>query len=189
MVEQIARQSALEGLLKPETSGASDGVRIEELSDVTQRQLFARNGQIDALAKRVAGFLKQKKPLGPLQGGERGGVFVCAVGPREYWVVAQGRSAAKTVQELEKAVNSLASVFDQSDGRFVVRLSGPGAVDVLARGTSLDLHDPSLTNQWGAHTLIEHIPALVLRRESEDVAVFDVSVPRSYAGSFVAWLR
>lgn len=189
MADQIARQSALEGLLKPETSGAGDGTRIEELADVTQRQIFARNGQSDALAKAVAGFLKQKKPLGPLQGAERGGVFVCAVGPREYWVAAQGRSAAKAVQELEKAVDALASVFDQSDGRFVIRLSGPGADGVLACGTSLDLQDPTLPAKWGTHTQIEHIPALVLRRASNGTAVFDVSVPRSYAGSFVAWLR
>ncbi len=189
MAERIVRRSALEGLLPQQTSGGDDAARVEELAHVTQRQVFARNGQAEALAKMIARFLKQKKPLGPLQGAALGDLFICAVGPDEYWVLAQGSSAAKRMGEFEEAVAAHASIFDQSDGRFVVRLTGPGAEDVLARGTYVDLHDPALPARWGTHTLIEHIPALVLRRGTKSSDGYDISVPRSYAGSFVAWLR
>ena len=189
MVETIARQSALAGLLQSDAPRGSSDARVEELEGFVQLQLFARKGKSDAFQKTLARFLKQKKPLAPFEGGERGGVFICAVGPQECWVLAHGRSNLKKLEELEKAVDGDASVFDQSEGRFVVRLSGPSAVDVLARGTSLDLHDPAMPEEWGTHTLIEHIPALVVRRVQNNAIVYDVSVPRSYAGSFAAWLR
>ena len=189
MVELIARQSALAGLLRADAAGGTNEVRVEEVEDVTQLQLFARKGKADAFAKAVARFLKRKKPLGPLEGGERNGVFVCAVGPQECWALARGRSKAKGLSELEKAIGDDASVFDQSHGRFVVRLSGPGATDVLARGASLDLHDPGMPEAWGSHAPIEHMPALVIRRMLKNTIAYDVSIPRSYAGSFVAWLR
>ncbi|MDA7947051.1 MAG: hypothetical protein MPJ78_06200 [Hyphomicrobiaceae bacterium] len=185
----IERRSALAGLLPMGAPARTDGVRIEELEDALQLQLFARNGKSGELARVVARFLKRKKPLAPLESAEQGGIFICAVGPREYWVLARGRSSAKNLGALEKVVKDHASVFEQTDGRFVIRLSGPRAADVLARGTSLDLHDPERPDAWGSHTLIEHIPALVLRHMHKSAAVYNVSVPRSYAGSFVAWLR
>ena len=189
MVEVIERRSALAGLLPTGAPARTDDVRIEEWEDAVQLQLFARNGKSGMLAKDVARFLKRKKPLEPLEGRERGGVFVCAVGPRECWVLARGYSGSKALADLEKAVDSHASVFDQTAGRFVIRLSGPRAVDVLARGTAIDLRDPAMPEAWGSHTFIEHMPALVLRRTRDGAAVYDVSVPRSYAGSFAAWLR
>ena len=168
---------------------SNENLTIEERADVTQLQLIARNGKGGVLANAIAKFLKRKKPLLPFDGARPGGVFVCAIGPEEYWAVIEKGAAAKERKELERITGDYASIFDQTDGRFVIRLSGQQASDLLARGTSLDLRDTALPMEMGTNTTIEHIPAVVLRRKEKHGNVFEVSVPRSYAGSFMTWLR
>lgn len=185
MAEAIERHTALAGLRLP---AGDDDLAVEERAGLKQLQLIARSGRRDALAAAIGKFLKRKNPLSPFELDGRGGVLVCAVGPDEFWVNIEDRAQPRDVREFEKLTDSLASAFDQTDGRFVVRLSGRKAVDVLARGTSLDLQNPSLPAQWGSNTSIGHIPALLLCRREKN-AVYDVSAPRSYAGSFIAWLR
>ncbi len=192
MADVIARHSALAGLLEPGRVGTGSGdagVTISECRDALQLQLIARNGQAGALASEVKRHLRRKQALSPLEGAERDGLFICATGPHEYWAVADPRDAAKSVKALEKIAKGRASIFDQSDGRFLVHLSGPKAVDALAKGTSLDLGGAALPGECGVGTTIEHIPALISRRWLQGAAMYEVSVPRSYAGSFMTWLE
>jgi len=98
-------------------------------------------------------------------------------------------SAQHNASELEKqfaeALGDTASLFDQTHGRFVVRISGDDATRLLAKGTSLDLDEGAFPAQGASHTTIEHLPALVVRRANP--ACFELSVPRSYAGSLLTW--
>jgi sarcosine oxidase subunit gamma len=98
-------------------------------------------------------------------------------------------SAKHNATELEKqladALGDTASLFDQTHGRFVVRISGDDATRLLAKGTSLDLDEGVFLAQGASHATIEHLPALVVRRATP--VCFELSVPRSYAGSLLAW--
>lgn len=48
--------------------------------------------------------------------------------------------ARSRARDLGQRLRGLASIFDQSGGRTVLRLSGPRARDVLAKGLPIDLH-------------------------------------------------
>ena len=189
MSDVMTPKSPLESVLKPGVHAAPDGatgVSIEERRDVVQLQLIARKDKAAEAGKAFARFLGQKSALGPLEGAQRNGLLICTTGPLEHWVFAQGRSPADAIKELSGIAGASVSLFDQSAGRCVIRLAGRHAVDVLAKGAPLDLQGDALPATGASHTAIGHIPALVCRRT--DPPCHDISVPRSYAGSFITWL-
>lgn len=65
--------------------------------------------------------------------------------------------------------------------RCVVRLSGPNARDVLAKGCQLDLHPVAFTAGACAQTTLFHTMTLI---HAVADATFDVYVPRSFGQSF-----
>ena len=119
-------------------------------------------------------------------GGLSRTVLVCATGPLEYWVFSETHSAQALERRLADELGDTASLFDQSHARFVVRISGDDATRLLAKGTPLDLEAGALPAHGASHSMIEHIPALVARCAIP--VYYELSVPRSYAGSYVAWL-
>ncbi len=189
MSDVMTPSSPFDSLLKSgvhtAASGAT-GISIGERRDVAQIQLIARKGKAEQAGRAFARFLGRKSVLAPLEGAERNGLLICATGPLEHWVFAQGRSPGEVKRELSGIVGASVSLFDQSAGRSVIRLSGAHVADVLAKGAPLDLQSESLPATGASHTAINHIPALVVR--CANPACHDVSVPRSYAGSFIAWL-
>ena len=123
----------------PAESAVEADLRIQERHKVIQLQLISRNGKSERLAAEIAKFLGREAPLTPLAGAERDGLSIFATGPREYWVLADGDLAAKAMIALQEAVTESASVFNQSDSRHVFMLSGRHVLDVLAKGSPLDL--------------------------------------------------
>ncbi len=190
MPDTIARHSALEGLLVPgrypRTGGGAFNLVIQERPDVTQLQLIARKDQSALLARRLSSFLGTGKALAPLEGAEADGVHVYATGPLEYWLFSETHSAQALQRRLADELADTASLFNQSHARFVVRISGDDATRLLAKGTPLDLEAGALPAHGASHTMIEHISALVARCATP--VYYDLSVPCSYAGSFLAWL-
>jgi len=86
------------------------------------------------------------------------------------------------------ALASHAAVSDQTDARVALRLSGPHARDVLAKGVMLDLHPAAFAVGDAASTSIAYVGVQLWRlADGEDGAVFEVMAPRSMAGSFWAW--
>ena len=168
------------------TAGGATGVSISEPRAVAQIQVISRKGKAAEAARSISTFLGRKDVLAPSEGAERNNLLICATGPLEHWVFAEGRGPSDAMNELHGIAGASASLFDQSAGRCVIRLAGSHAADVLAKGTSLDLQSEALRAPGASHSVIEHIPALVVRRG--DPACYDISVPRSYAGSFIAWL-
>ena len=102
------------------------------------------------------------------------------------WIAVSGSLGHETLaEELAATLRGLASISDQSSGRAVIRLSGPRARDVLAKGLAIDL-DPRVFPAGSAATsTISHMGVLVWREgESYDIAVF-----RSVSESFWRWLK
>ncbi len=183
-------QSALDLLLKPGryprvVDGAINLV-VQEQRDVAQIQMITRNGRNASLVRRVTSFLGVEKALAPQEGGEADGIHIYATGPREHWVFSAKYSAQQLERRLAEELGDAASLFDQSHGRFILLVSGDSAAHLLAKGTSLDLNESAFLASGASHSTIEHIPALVLRCETPKG--FQLSVPRSYAGSLMAWL-
>ena len=188
--ETAQPQCAFGRLLKPgQTPGGRGGAMtlvIQEQLNVAQIQVIARKGRSASLARRLSSFLGIRKALAPREGGQTDFIHLYATGPQEYWVFSTKLGAQALERQLADALENAASLFDQTHGRFIIRISGDDAVRLLAKGTSLDLDESVFPALGASHTTLEHIPALVVRRTSPDC--FELSVPRSYAGSLQSWL-
>ncbi len=78
----------------------------------------------------------------------------------------------------DAALAKHAALTDQSDGWSVVRLSGPGAADVLARLVPLDLRDGHFRNGHTARTDLMHMAASLTRISADS---WQIMVFRSFA--------
>ncbi len=165
MADKPTPQSPLKRHSQP---APQPGLSVEEVPGMTQVQVILR---------------KHKGP-GPLEGLAKDGVSICTTGPGEFWAFSEQHDTHGTEKRLGKVLGESASLFDQSHGRLVLRIEGPGALEVLARGTPLDL--AKMPAASATHTVIEHIPVLIARHRT--TGRYDISVPRSYAVSFIAWL-
>ena len=74
---------------------------------------------------------------------------------------------------------------DVSHGRAGWRISGPRALDLLAKGCSLDLHPRIFPVGSCAQTALAHVAVLLHRR---DIATFELYCARSYAQHLWHWL-
>lgn len=143
--------------------GAAFSVR-HPLSIVT---IIARAGQGQATADALKGHNAQW------------------AGPDQYFVIAEGRGEGALYRELRAALAGLASVIDQSHGRVIIRVSGPKARAVLAKGTPVDLHSDEFPVGKSALTQMAHV-GVHLTRVAGDT--YDLSVFRGFSESFWEWI-
>ena len=110
------------------------------------------------------------------------------LGPDEWLLLTEHHQPDSLVTDLQAALNGhVASVVDTSAGQTVIRLSGPSALDVLARGCALDL-DPSVFPPGAcAQTLLARAQALLIA--VDDTPTIDIIVRRSFAPYVAAWLQ
>ena len=84
------------------------------------------------------------------------------------------------------ALDGLASVFDQSDSRVLLELSGDKVRDVLAKGVAIDLHPRAFKSGDAALTTASHLAMQLWR--TGDAPTFRPLVLRAYFESFWHWL-
>jgi sarcosine oxidase subunit gamma len=183
-VPELRRGSPLEGLL-PEGRhgfGARDapGVVIAERRGLALVQVLARRGQDDAVAAALG--------LDPAPGAasETPAGTALWLAPGAWMVVAEDVDDGALYQSLLDRLGDLAAVVDQSHGRAVLRLAGPRARDVLAKGCRLDLHPRAFTPGMCAQTVIAQVS--VLLHQSDETPTYDLHVPAGYAVDFLEWL-
>lgn len=75
-----------------------------------------------------------------------------------------------------------AAVCDQSDGWFVLRLSGARADDVLARLVAIDLRDAAFPAGSSARVQLNHLPAMIIKTAGQ---AFEIWSCRSMAATLV----
>ncbi|MGH6908089.1 MAG: sarcosine oxidase subunit gamma, partial [Aestuariivirga sp.] len=125
--------------------GADKGLPGVELSvrhPASVVAIIARNGKSQALK----GTLDRMT-----------GCTILWAGAAQYYAVADGMGEAHLHSELKARLNLLASVSDQSHGRVILRVSGPKARNVLAKGTPVDLHDGEFPMGKSALTQMAHV--------------------------------
>ncbi len=121
-----------------------------------------------------------------------GGTRLLALGPDEWLAkLAPGKGGALGAK-LRVALDGIhAAVTDVGDGRTIIRLSGRHARDVLAKGTTIDLHAAAFVPGQCAETLIARTGALIHctapGRGKPDS--FEVIVAISFAEYLWTWLE
>jgi heterotetrameric sarcosine oxidase gamma subunit len=184
----LTARSGLAGIATPGRHGKADGapgVTVTERTDLGLATLAVHKGQSEALklAVRVAyGVdLPDRSIVVPSPK-----VSFIGTGPGQWLAVSETLKHEALAHDLAKHVKGLASVSDQSGGRTVLRVSGPHARDVLAKGLPIDL-DPSVFSPNGAVTSVISLMGVQLWQVDETPA-YDIAVFRSLSGSFWRWL-
>lgn len=185
-MSKLYSRSALYGLAVPGRYGRTDGdpgVTIGERIGLGLASVAARKGQVDGLKASIREAYGVGLPEGPTVSRGKDIAFI-GTGPGEWFAVSETLENEFLAEDLAGKLKGLASISDQSSGRAVVRLGGPRARDVLAKGLGIDL-DPRIFGPDSAATsAISHMGVIVWR----DGEAYDIALFRSVGESFWRWL-
>ena len=100
-------------------------------------------------------------------------------------MLAARAAGSSAIDAARRSFAGFASLSEQSDGRALIRISGPRARDLLAKFCSLDLHPAAFPVGSAAATSIDHTPVTLWRDEdgADGAAVFNLLVFSSFAES------
>jgi sarcosine oxidase subunit gamma len=167
-----------------EAGGESIGVRAEIRDGCGLATVLARRGASEALSRRVKERFDAELPAGPRR-SEASAIAFAGTGPGA-WLAMSDRGGGEWLARLERELEGVASVSDQSDGYLRVRLSGPRVREALGKLVPLDLHPRAFKADDVASTVASHIGVTLWRLEDErpSAAVFELVMFRSLARSF-----
>jgi sarcosine oxidase subunit gamma len=168
------------------SSQAGAGVTLMPRDDLALATVIARKGQAAPLAERVSALFGISLPTGPKRAAEDKVAFI-GMGPGQWLAVQECSPDPQAfATRLAADLSGLASVSDQSDARAVMRVSGPKARQLFAKGLPIDLDPRAFGPGDAALSQIALIGAHVW--QIDDKPTYEVAVFRSMAGSFTAWL-
>lgn len=163
---------------------SSSAVSIEERTGYAIATMFARKDMEKALATRVEQRFGVKLSEGPNR-TIASGIFCLGIGPGKWLAMREG-AGTEWAASLAEETAGLASITDQSDGLAVLRVSGPKARDVLAKGVPIDLHPKAFGPADVASTQVAYMGVTLW--QVDNAPTFEVALFRSLAGSFAHWL-
>jgi heterotetrameric sarcosine oxidase gamma subunit len=169
----FTRVSPLAGVAVPGRHGAdkgAPGVTLSVRHPLSIVAVIARKGKAAALGASLAAL---------------DGVTVHWAGADQYHALAEGRREGELLAQLKDRLGDLASLSDQSHGRVVLRIEGPRARQVLAKGTPVDLHPDHFAVGQCAVTQMAHV-GVHLARVGDDA--YELSLFRGFAANFWEWL-
>jgi len=192
MVEAYMKQSALAhlGLNARRATDGPTGVKMAEVVGTGQigLRLDASNKKMRDAAEKALGFALPMEPNTVTSKGKKSALWF---GPNEWLLMTD--HAKKLQKALSKALgNHHAAVFDVTDSRITISLSGKNARDVLKKGCGIDLHPKvfgpgqcAQTSLALGHVLIHQIA----ETKKTKAATYHVTVHRSFAEYTWAWLE
>jgi heterotetrameric sarcosine oxidase gamma subunit len=182
-----SERSALHGLSIPGHYGrpGATGLVIEERTDLALASIIAKRGKRFALVNAVNTAFGVALPDGPRR-ATRGAVTFAGTGPDQWIASAEGSEAAGFAAKVRARIGPFAAVSDQTDARLALLLSGPRVRDVLAKGVPVDLHPKAFKPGDVATTLVAYIGVQI--DMLDDAPTYQLTAPRSTAGSFWSWL-
>lgn len=188
MSSPLKAKSALDGLARPGRYGKSagePGIVIAERLGLGLATVAQRKGKADALRQVVLEAYGVDLPSTSriVQGRQ---VSFMGYGPGQWLAISTSLAGGSLARDLSERLKGLASISDQSGGRTVIRISGPRARDVLAKGLPIDL-DPRVFPLGSAATsVISHMGVQIW--QTDDTRSYDIAVFRSLSESFWRWL-
>lgn len=180
-MRSLAGKSAF-ATLRSASSG--NGVIAVQRLGIAAATVIARRGAAAALADVVRSRFGLELPAGPHWSAANGTMFL-GVGPGK-WIAIHDAQNAAFVQELDNALQGLASVIEQSGGLGILRLTGPALHETLEKGVQIDLAPAAFPPGSVAVTSIAHIGATLWKLD--DAPTFEIAVTRSLSASFFHWL-
>lgn len=184
-------RSAFHGLLSPGRHGAATaseppGIVVQERTGLSIVHVAAFRGRTDAVRDAVQRTLGLTLPQAPRRVAD-GGLAALWAGPEQWMLLASEPAGPMLEARLASALDGLAAVTEIGDGRAVLRLAGPQARAVLAKGVAIDLHPDVFGPGATALTLASMIDVQLSRLSDEDG--YELILFRSLAGSLWHWLE
>jgi sarcosine oxidase subunit gamma len=141
-----------------------------------------------AFLAAVEGAIGVAPPTAPNTVARHRDIELVWLSPEEWLLIAPAGTEAALVERLEQALTGLhAGAVDVSDARAVIRLEGPAARTVLAKGTPLDLSPHVLSPGRSAETTLARA-SVILRPVGTVAGAYEIHVARSFAAYLWAWL-
>lgn len=188
MSSPLKAKSALADIAVPGRYGRTHGeagIVISERVGLGLATVAARKGKTDALKQAVAAAYGVDL-LGSSRIAQGSVVSFIGYGPGQWLAVSESLANEALARDLSEKLQGLASISDQSGGRTVLRISGPHARDVLAKGLPIDL-DPRVFPLGSAATsVISHMGVQLW--QLDDTRSYDIAIFRSLSESFWSWL-
>ena len=161
------------------------GVAIVEQSGLSVCSVLAGRGAEARLADRVQQVFGVELPRMSRYTGP--GPIAFAWAGRSQWLALQDNDEGDGFErQLRSSLAGVASVMDQSDGRTIVRISGPRARDTLAKGVLIDLHPSAFRPGDAAITTISYIGVNFWQVDA--APTYEFAMFRSFAVAFWEWL-
>ena len=187
MSDQPERLSALNGLVKPGIFGreiaGGPGITLSERPYLSIIQVAAYAETAGDPGAVIQDLIGVSPPTEPNRSILAGSTQICWTGPHKWWIVDTDQR--HSAESLASQLGDSAAVTAQGHGRSCIRLSGPNARDLLAKGCTLDFHASRFSAGHCAQTSLGHVNALI--NYIDDEPLFDLFVLRSYAVSFWEW--
>lgn len=164
------------------------GVTVSERWPISIAGVVAYNGKrawVESKLKKAFGLALPWSPHRHQLRRPGGGLLELVwAGPARWLAVEDG--IVDLEQAFASAAGDAAMVVEQSGGHCVLRISGPSAREVLAKGVPVDLGGPGFDVGSVALTQFDHIEVCLW--QVDDAPSFDLAVQASYARSLLEWL-
>ncbi len=186
MADRYLRQSplahlGLEGRAMTERGAA--GVAMSERPFPAILDLRGEHKTVSAALELACGFALPEQANTAAAKGKTTALWL---GPDEWWVLAP--DSAKAAEKLAKGLDSKpAAVTEVGESRTCIRLAGPRARDLLAKGCPLDLHPRVFGPGSCAQGQLAKAPVLI--HQVSDEPAFDIYVLRSFSDYLWHWLE
>lgn len=193
MVETIPSQSAL-AALGLEARPWPDAAPVRMVEHAHSGKLLLRGDHRDSdFMNAVRGVLGMTPPLVPLGSMTVKGRVTLWLGPDEWLIACPAGTETALFDELRAALDGVhAALVDLTDAQTIIRVSGPRAGDLIAKGCTLDLHPRVFAAGHVARSTLAHIQITLLQTAGDGEAggpAFDLYVGRSFAQHLWRWLE
>jgi sarcosine oxidase, subunit gamma len=129
-------------------------------------------------------------PVEPNTVATAGNLSALWLGPNEWLIVGPGGREDDLSGSLRGALQGRHfAVTDVSEARAVIAISGPHARDLLAKGTSLDLHPRVFGPDRCAQSGIAKATMILHQLDSEEQPTFEIYIANSFADYLWTWLE
>ena len=164
---------------------APPGVALSERTGLALCVISAGANKANEVAAKMHSVTGLALPMEQMRVSKNGFALI-GTAPGQWLAVAESKEARALPAMLGVALKGVATVVDQSDGKAVLRISGPRAREVLAKGCSLDLHRSVFKPGSAGTTPVALIDCVIW--QVDETPSYDLAVPTSFAESFWSWL-
>jgi sarcosine oxidase subunit gamma len=171
---------------EPLAIASADGIEVFERPFLAQVLLrlqptSAARGRVE----RTAGFGLPEAPnrVGSTHGSAR---LAISLAPDEWLLIDGGDPSDLEARVRTAAGRDGATIVEVSAHRTLLEMRGPRVRDLLAAGTSVDVHPRAFAIGAAAQTIFARVD-VIIGRGGEDV--YHVAVRSSFAAYLAAWIR